>query len=58
MSYVTKLKMDKSILLLKNTDTHIKEIATQLGYCNEFYFSKTFKKVVGFTPTEYRKMYQ
>lgn len=58
MSYVNKLKMDHSMLLLKNTDSHIKEISDQLGFCNEFYFSKIFKKVVGFNPKQYRNMYQ
>lgn len=57
ISYVNKLKMDKAIQFVKNTDLHIKEISEQLGYCNEFYFSTTFKKVVGFTPKEYRKYF-
>ena len=40
---------------LKSTGLSIKEIAYRLGYCNQFYFSKEFKRVVGKTPTEYRQ---
>jgi YesN/AraC family two-component response regulator len=57
MSYVNKLKIDRSVMLLKSTDYRINEISEQLGFCNEFYFSKTFKKAIGFTPKDYRKMF-
>jgi two-component system, response regulator YesN len=34
----------------------IYEIAYQVGYQNEKYFSKVFKKLTGYTPNEYRNL--
>lgn len=44
--------------LLSSTDDPIKEIATKSGYANYYNFSKTFKKEIGVTPTQYRKKKQ
>ena len=33
----------------------LKEIAADLGFCDEFHFSKTFKQMTGATPSDYRK---
>jgi len=33
----------------------IKQIADELGFCDEFHFSKAFKQVIGTTPSEYRR---
>jgi AraC-like DNA-binding protein len=35
-----------------------KEIAERFGFCNEYYFSRRFKQVVGETPNEYRARLQ
>lgn len=32
-----------------------KQIADELGFCDEFHFAKAFKQVVGTTPAEYRR---
>ena len=42
-------------LLLKNTDDSIQSIAFSVGYHDEKYFSRLFKKVTGQSPSEYRK---
>lgn len=44
----------KSLIL--NSDLSMKEIAYQLGYDEPNYFLRFFKKQMGFTPTEYKKM--
>lgn len=33
----------------------IEQISQQLGFCDQFYFSRRFKQRYGMTPTEYRK---
>ena len=33
----------------------IKEVATSLGFADEYYFSRLFKKRTGFSPTQFRK---
>ncbi|QSB49427.1 helix-turn-helix domain-containing protein [Parageobacillus toebii] len=55
VSYVTEKKMQKAKELLENTDLPVINIALELNYQEPNYFSKVFKKVVGITPSEYRK---
>jgi two-component system response regulator YesN len=52
--YLMRIRMDKAKELLKNPHLKIYEIADHVGYQNEKYFSKLFKKIIGVTPNEYR----
>jgi AraC-like DNA-binding protein len=47
-------KMNKAKSLLVNSDKNINEIADMLGYDDEFYFSRIFKKKEGVSPKSYR----
>jgi two-component system, response regulator YesN len=49
--------MKKAKSLLKNSQLKIYEIATMIGYQDDKYFRKVFKKVEGITPNEYREAY-
>jgi AraC-like DNA-binding protein len=53
--YLRRLRMEKACLLLETTPATLAEIAAQVGYCNEFHFGNSFKKVIGVSPGEYRK---
>lgn len=53
--YVTKKRIDYAIFLLNTTDLQIQTIASHCGILDVNYFTKTFKKLVGKTPKEYRK---
>lgn len=55
-SYVTKKRIEHAILLLNSTNHSIAEIAEMSGISDIQYFSKIFKKNVGHTPSEYRKL--
>ncbi|WP_251552281.1 response regulator [Neobacillus muris] len=55
VSYITKLRIKKASLLLVSTDLSILEIAEQVGYDTQHYFSTAFKKEVGVSPNQYRK---
>ncbi|CAG9623250.1 response regulator transcription factor [Sutcliffiella rhizosphaerae] len=52
--YVTRIRMEKAKELLANQSLKIYEIAYHIGYQNEKYFSKVYKKLFGITPNEYR----
>jgi two-component system response regulator YesN len=52
--YLMKIRMEKAKELLQNPHLKIYEIANHVGYQNEKYFSKLFKKMIGLTPNEYR----
>lgn len=51
--YITSLRMDYAKKLLQSSNS-ISEIAKKIGYSDQHYFAKTFKKQTGYTPTEYR----
>lgn len=53
--YISRIRMDKAKLLLVNPQLRIADIAEMVGYHDEKYFSKVFKKVTGLSPSLYRK---
>lgn len=57
IDYLTQIRIDKSKKLLINTNMSIKSIASAVGYIDEKYFRKLFKKTVGIKPSEYRKLH-
>ena len=54
MSYRLQLLNERACRLLQNTNLSVKEIAFQLGYESQNYFSRTFKKAQGVSPAHYR----
>ena len=55
VSYLTSMRVETAKVLLERGKFKTYEIAEHVGYQDEKYFFKTFKKVTGFTPKEYRK---
>lgn len=53
-NYITAVRLNRSLVLLNDTDYSIKEIIEQIGFINESSFYKQFKKQFGITPKEYR----
>ena len=54
IEYLQHLKTDLARHLLLTSETTIKEISDQLGYADQFTFSKSFRKRFGRSPTQYR----
>lgn len=54
VDYITFVKIERAKILLEDRSLKNYEIAAKLGYSDE-YFTKLFKRVVGMTPTMYRK---
>ncbi|HEV2530027.1 MAG TPA: AraC family transcriptional regulator [Thermomicrobiales bacterium] len=42
--------------LLRHSGLSLKEIAVELGYADQFHLSKVFKRIVGLSPQEYRRV--
>lgn len=57
VDYVMQVRLEKAKALLTETHASVKEIAYKVGYGDDKYFSKLFKKQVGIKPTEFRKLY-
>ena len=53
--YVTQIRIEKARMLLLNPHLRIVHVAEMVGYQDEKYFSKVFKKVMGASPNAYRK---
>ena len=53
--YVLDLRVSYARKLLEEEpDREVKEIAAELGYSDQCYFSRAFKRIVGVSPLEYR----
>lgn len=53
--YICQVRINKAQHMLEHEDLPIKEIAAQVGYDDELYFSRLFKNYVGIPPTVYRQ---
>jgi len=55
MQHVTFLRMQHARHLLSTTDEKVETITRQIGYTNPHTFSNTFKKWIGWRPSEHRR---
>jgi AraC-like DNA-binding protein len=54
--YLNKIKIDYSCQLLLNTDMGIGDISFDCGFNNLSHFNKQFRKFIGKTPSQFRKL--
>ena len=54
LNYLTRYRIHKAMELLRDCRLKVYEIAEQVGYRDITYFSATFKKVVGMSPSEFQ----
>lgn len=54
LNYLTRYRIHKAMELLRDCRVKVYEVAAQVGYRDITYFSATFKKVTGVTPSEYQ----
>ncbi len=47
-------RIDRAAARLRADDSPLKAIAAELGFCDEFHFSKLFKRRTGLSPSAYR----
>lgn len=52
--YLISFRITKSMELLTTTDLSVTDIAFQTGFTSGSHYTKTFREMVGCTPTEYR----
>lgn len=54
LGYLTRYRIQQAMILLKDCRIKVYEAAQQVGYRDIAYFSSTFKKQVGMSPSEYQ----
>lgn len=55
IAHFVHLKIERACRLLDSTPLSVKEIAGLMGYDDPYYFSRRFKKVLGYSPEQYRR---
>ena len=55
LNYLINIRISEAIKLLKKKDIAITDIALDTGFYSSQHFSTTFKKLTGYTPSEFRK---
>lgn len=53
--YLRQVRLERAKFLLRNTDESVLDIADRLRFCSQSYFSDTFRKAYGISPTDYRE---
>lgn len=56
VQYITMVRMEKARELLFDSELEIKEVSGKVGYNDEYYFSKCFKKHYGLSPLQVKKI--
>ena len=58
MAYFTRLKIERAKRMLRETSLSVTEISDRLSFDTPNYFSKTFKRITGYTPLQYKKIHR
>ena len=53
--YINRLRIEKSVFMLTNTNMNINEISYEVGFSYPRYFSTSFKQIKGMTPTRFKE---
>lgn len=53
--YLNKIRLEKAMELLLTTELTISEISASVGYSDQSYFTKVFKKQTGISPSQFRR---
>lgn len=54
--FIKRVRLKKAVELLKETNQPVKEISYLVGFSDPTYFTRTFSKVYGQPPSEFRNL--
>jgi transcriptional regulator GlxA family with amidase domain len=58
IDYVQNIRVEAAKRLLESGNASFEDIAAEVGYENQAFFRRLFKRCTGLTPGEYRRMFQ
>lgn len=53
--YIRRLRVERTCRQLSSSDESLARIAASAGFSDQSHFSRTFKRLMGMTPTQYRR---
>lgn len=56
MNFLAETRVEQAKILLKTTDYRVSKIAHLVGYTDEKYFCRVFRKISGLSPVEYQNL--
>jgi AraC-like DNA-binding protein len=55
-SHIHRLRVDRARMLFRTTDRSIQRVAAEVGFSDDRYFRRIFKRRVGLTPRQFRRL--
>lgn len=55
--YITRVRIEKAVELMQRRELSNNDIMQEVGFNSQSHFTKTFKKIMGVTPGNYRKKF-
>ena len=55
IDYFIQLKIQRACRLIDNSGWSIADVSREMGFDDQFYFSRVFRKMMGMSPNDYRK---
>ncbi len=52
--YITRVRIEKAVELMKKPELSVEQVSKAIGFLNQSYFAKLFRKYIGVTPLVYR----
>lgn len=52
--YLTRVRVERAVELMKKPELSVKQVAQGVGFQNQSYFAKIFRKYIGVTPLTYK----
>lgn len=56
LEYLSMYRISRAKTMLETTHQRVAEVAEAVGFMDNAYFSRCFKRLVGFSPSEYKKI--
>ena len=56
IEYLTRRRIQRAVRLLRNPDTKITDVCYAIGFNDVSYFTRTFRRYIGITPSEFRQV--
>ena len=57
-AHVVRLRLERAMLLMAHTETSLTEVALAAGFADQSHFSRSFRRLTGVTPADWRKAHK